>query len=263
MTVRDPGDPAGLAAGHALGSLTPTEEAAYQDYLAGSDDAQSEAAALANAARVLDHDTLEVTPSPDLKRRLMARIATTPQHAPSETPAGGPQPAPHPVDARTPAERTARRRWYRRPVAVTLAAAAAAIVIFAGGITLGAAVRPAAPPQAAGSAGLARIITAPDAQRDTGAIVGGGKATLIWSADTGHAALVSDDMPPAPTGRTYQLWVMRGSQATPAGLMAGGHDPSWQILTAAMTPGDTVGVTLEPDGGSSHPTSKPLLTITP
>ena len=52
-----------------------------------------------------------------------------------------------------------------------------------------------------------------------------------------------------PAGRVYQVWVMSPSGARSAGLMAG----AGTLLASAVVPGDRIGITVEPAGGTSKP----------
>ena len=113
-----------LAAGYALGSLTPAETAVYEAYLAGSTARRAEAEEFEAVATSLALGSPAVAPSAALKTRIMAQIAATPQ-LPAE-------PAePDESNAPGPAELRSRSRWTRRPT-IILAAAAAAIVSKAG-----------------------------------------------------------------------------------------------------------------------------------
>jgi anti-sigma-K factor RskA len=85
-----------------------------------------------------------------------------------------------------------------------------------------------------------------------------GRAVAIVSAAEARAVVVSTSLPPQP-GKTYQLWVIRGTapprpagflQLTAAGTAAGEVDPG---LLAGQPP-DTLAVSLEPAGGSPAPT---------
>jgi len=79
----------------------------------------------------------------------------------------------------------------------------------------------------------------------------------------GEAALVVSGLAAAPRGRTYELWVIKGTAAKPAGLFAGGGATTTVQLRTPVGSGDRVGVTLEPAGGSPQPTSRPIFTSTP
>lgn len=264
-------DEAELAAGYALGSLTPDEAGRYEAYLAESEQGRLDADAFAHVAGALAADAPTVTPPPDLRARLMAQIAVTPQEAPapvaaSAAPAAAGRPevaedirpvAASRPPAPAPAQARAERRWFQRP-AVILVAAAAAVVLFGGGTVLGVNLDNSASVTAQQADTLAQISAASDVKRSTAAVAGGGTATLLWSDGLGKSAMVVDGVAPAPSGKTYQLWYIRSGQATSAGLMAEG---TWQVLHGAMHAGDTVGITVEPAGGSKQPTTKPVVAI--
>jgi anti-sigma-K factor RskA len=76
--------------------------------------------------------------------------------------------------------------------------------------------------------------------------------------NSGKAVLVISHLRPAPSGRTYEAWVIRGSTASPAGLFHGG-DRTVLPLSRSVSPGSTVGVTVERTGGVSKPTGTPIL----
>ncbi|GAA0438623.1 anti-sigma factor [Leifsonia naganoensis] len=219
-----------------------------------------------------------VTPRPELKAALFAAIQTTPQ-LPAEpeaapAPVLTPVPAPEAVQAAptapaapeapapeaTPAERTAQRRWFARP-AIIAASAAAAVILFFGGTIVGGTIAGNDSTQQQASA-LAQINAAPDAQRASAAVTGGGTATLVWSAQLGTSALIANDLPNLPNDKTYELWYIRDGKATSAGTMdAAGAGSTWKVLAGTMKAGDTVGVTVEPSGGSPQPTTNPIVAI--
>lgn len=191
-----------------------------------------------------------VTPPASLKADLFAKLASTPQLPP--------------VDAQaplTPAETKARSRWFSRPITIA-AAAAAAVVLFLGGTFLGSSLAGNNSFQQQQASALAQINAAPDAQRATADVSGGGTATLVWSGKLGKSALVANDLPALPSDKTYELWYIRGGEATPAGTMKPADTGStWRVLTGTMQAGDTVGVTVEPRGGSDQPTTSPIVAI--
>uniref|UniRef100_UPI00117B0733 anti-sigma factor n=1 Tax=Leifsonia sp. NCR5 TaxID=1978342 RepID=UPI00117B0733 len=161
----------------------------------------------------------------------------------------------------TPAETKARSRWFTRPISIA-AAAAAAVVLFLGGTFLGSSLAGNNSFQQQQASALAQINAAPDAQRATADVSGGGTATLVWSGKLGKSALVANDLPALPSDKTYELWYIRGGEATPAGTMKPADTGStWRVLTGTMQAGDTVGVTVEPRGGSDQPTTSPIVAI--
>jgi anti-sigma-K factor RskA len=243
-------------------------------YRLGADDEQ-EARAFEDVAAELALSAEPVQPRPELKAALFAQLQNTPQlpaqdvaqptteavAAPAEAADASPTPVATPEASSGRAERAAQRRWFQRP-GLLLGAAAAAIVLFVGGAFVGSTLSGGNSYQSQQASALAEINAAPDVQRATAQVEGGGTATLVWSGELGRSALVANDLPALPDGKTYELWYMRDGQAIPAGTMNPANSGStWRVLTGDMAAGDTVGVTVEPSGGSDKPTSPPIVAI--
>ncbi len=244
-----------LAGAYALGALDETERKEFEAYLATSEEERAEVASFGDTAVVLGLATEPVSPPPSLRASLLAQVASTPQLAPLEPETEGAAVFPMP-DGRA---ARARRRWYARPATIMLAAAAA-IAIFVGGTVIAsvnASIR-----QSQQAMSITRISAASDSQHVSAAVAGGGTATLIWSDDLGRSAVVVSKLPVLPSGKTYELWYIAGSRVTPAGTFRPAADGSMaQMLTGRMSEGDTVGITVEPAGGSTSPTTKPVVAI--
>ncbi|KQQ10358.1 anti-sigma factor domain-containing protein [Rathayibacter sp. Leaf296] len=276
--VNRPDDPRELAAGHALGILTPEEQARYERFLAEHPEARAEADGFAAVADALADDATPVAPSPRMKADLMALIATTPQ-LPRDEPAQPVEtPRLHAVEAETPssahrgaeetvapstarhsAEAKARGRWFTRP-AVYLSAAAAAAVIVVGGVTLPQVLSPGSG-QTQELTALEEIRNAPDAQEAVATVASGETATLVWSGSLGRSALVVDDLAPLPDGKTYELWYIDSTGPVAAGLFEGGDGRTVAPLEGTMAEGAVVAVTIEDEGGSDTPTTDPIVAI--
>jgi anti-sigma-K factor RskA len=82
----------------------------------------------------------------------------------------------------------------------------------------------------------------------------GANATLLVGR-SGEAVLAVRRLPPPATGTVYELWVIDGGRAQPAGLFRG----PLATLTRRVPAGATVAVSLEPAGGSPRPTGPLLL----
>ncbi|MDQ2952239.1 MAG: anti-sigma factor, partial [Chloroflexota bacterium] len=67
-------------------------------------------------------------------------------------------------------------------------------------------------------------------------------------------------IPAPPAGRTWEAWVLRGDTPIPAGVSSAGGIVTI-TLTAPLGAGDGVAVTLEQAGGSSAPTTPPVLVV--
>jgi anti-sigma-K factor RskA len=83
-----------------------------------------------------------------------------------------------------------------------------------------------------------------------------GKADLVVTP-AGKAALVVRTLEPAPAGKDYEIWVFEDGVPQRAGLF---ERPGVAVLTRPVASGQTVAVTLEPDGGLDAPSGEPLFT---
>lgn len=90
-----------------------------------------------------------------------------------------------------------------------------------------------------------------------------GAAGSVIRAPGGEATLVVTGLPAAPSGKTYEVWVMHGNAAIPAGLFSGTSRTATVHLSRSLPFGSSVGVTLEPAGGSAKPSHAPLFTSAP
>lgn len=82
-------------------------------------------------------------------------------------------------------------------------------------------------------------------------------------AKGGSAALVVSGLPAAPAGKTYEIWVMRGTDVRPAGLFKAGGRTATVELTRRVGHGAFVGVTVERAGGVTKPSGPPIVTSAP
>ena len=86
----------------------------------------------------------------------------------------------------------------------------------------------------------------------------GARAELI-RLEGDRAMLVAEDMPPVPEDKTYQIWVIKDEVPEPSGLFRPAEGPVATVVKHPLGGADTVAVTVEPEGGSPRPTSKPIL----
>jgi anti-sigma-K factor RskA len=86
-------------------------------------------------------------------------------------------------------------------------------------------------------------------------------ALMVGSDRT--ATLQVTGLSPAPTGKTYEAWVIPANHSPrPAGLFPGGASTSVR-LRATVPKNAVVAVTVEPAGGSQQPTTKPFFVSPP
>jgi hypothetical protein len=108
------------------------------------------------------------------------------------------------------------------------------------------------------SAAIAKVVDAPDARLETMRTSVGGTATVVFSDQQRAAVITTKGLASLPAGRVYQTWVMSSAGARSAGLLAQ-TDQANQVLAAGVQSGDRIGITVEPSGGTSIPTTTPVV----
>ncbi len=82
------------------------------------------------------------------------------------------------------------------------------------------------------------------------------------SRTEGTIVFTSSGLPALPPAKVYELWLLGPGSARPAGLLpepsAGKTAP---VLASGLEAGDKVGMTVEPSGGTSSPTTTPILVM--
>jgi anti-sigma-K factor RskA len=221
---------------YVLNALPEDERIGYEAHLATCPACRAEVSELRVAVEALPVSPPPMLPSPALKARIMAEVE---REAALLASAGQP----------TRTERAARKRrsWGLRLPMPALALACAALIV---GLGAGALLF--------GGGSDSRTIpfkTAPSLQQ--------AKADLELG-DNG-AIIVANGLPPTPDGKVYMVWIQRPGHAPEptSALFTPRRDGS---ATASVT-GDMKGVenvivNTEPVGGSTTPTSDPLLTAT-
>ncbi|MCU1476621.1 MAG: hypothetical protein JWQ64_1314 [Subtercola sp.] len=174
-------------------------------------------------------------------------------------------PSTPPGKALSPAAAAVQSRWFTRPMTI-LVAAAAAVALFVGGGVVGNALSSNAPSTSddTSASSLAQIFSAADVQSTHSTVAGGGQATVVWSGKAGGAAIVAQGLPSLPSDKTYEAWFIDRATgvATPAGtFVPGGDATTWHVLSGTMSPGDTIGLTVEPANGSQAPTTTLILAV--
>ena len=281
MTERD--DAADLAAGNALHTLTPREQERFDRLRAEHESVREEAAEFEETVAMLDLAAPPVQPSAALKNSLMAAIQNLPQ-LPADAPVATPvvqddaiPTIPRAEETSTPqvhvepeattssaapaaiagaAERKAASRWRRGAVGMVVGAAAAVGLIF-GGVGLANTFGGGSLTQ---TVALAEINAASDVQRAK-VSMDDATATLVWSGELGKSALLVDGLGSLPADKVYELWYIGEQGPVSAGTFSAANGTTWRVLDGAMSAGDKVGVTVEPQGGSEQPTTDPIMVI--
>jgi anti-sigma-K factor RskA len=116
----------------------------------------------------------------------------------------------------------------------------------------------------AAGAAVTRVLTAPDSRTVSGTLEGQtGRGAVIFSPSAGSAVFVGDELSSLPTDRTYQLWLIGSDgSATSAGTFTSGTDGRAAVtLSGPLGTAAAVGLTVEPSGGSTQPTTQPVLAL--
>jgi anti-sigma-K factor RskA len=237
-----------LVGAYALDAIDDLERVAFDRHLAGCESCRTEVVELRETASRLADGAWSVPP-PRLRENVMTAIGRTRQ-----LPPGG--------SRRSGRDATASR-WLR------YTAAAAAAVVLAGGA--GAAAWTVQDQRVRDQRALAEaaeqreartraILAAPDLVVRTAPMVGGGKVTVASSAlQDAAVVLLGADAPPSG-GRVFELWTIRGTTPTSAGVLAPGQASAVQIVDG-LPGSDAFGVTVEPAGGSLAPTLPLVATV--
>ena len=214
-----------LAAAHALDALDPDERRAFEEHLASCEQCRAEVAELQEAAAALAYATPAVEPPPRLRERLLERAREE----------GG-------------VVVPFRRRRVERVLAyaaIPAAAAAVGLGIWAG-VLHG---RLADERKAASS--VQAVLSDPQATRVQ---LARGAGELVVDSDR-NGVLVVRRLPPPPSSKTYEAWVIADGKTQPAGLF---RDREVVALSRPVPDNAVVAITVEPRGGSKQPTQRPL-----
>jgi hypothetical protein len=106
------------------------------------------------------------------------------------------------------------------------------------------------------------IVADPDHRVLTRPVSSGGSGTVVLSGE--NAVFSASDLATLPAGKTYQLWVMGPDGARSArsvDVLGGSPGNRIDRLVTGLAADDSVGLSVEPSGGSRRPTTDPILVI--
>jgi anti-sigma-K factor RskA len=232
-----------LTGAYALDAIEGSERDRFEHHLRRCQPCAGEVHGLHETAGRLAIAVAKVPP-PQLKERVLAAAAQTRQLPPLAAERGQPQ--------------GGRALWPRLAVAFGAAALAAAIVL---GFALSSAQRQLDSARAQERA-ISAVLTAPGARIVTARSTVGGTGTVVVATSQEKLIFTATGLPPLPAAKVYQLWLMGPPRIRSAGLLpqaAGGRTAP--VLAAGLRAGDQVGLTVEPAGGTSQPTTTPILVM--
>jgi hypothetical protein len=260
----------GLSGAYAVDAVDDVERARFKAHMAHCSQCRDEVASLRAAASELTSITIEAPPR-SLRASVLRDISSVrplpPEVTPAQedpaalpaAPAAAPSaPAASSADSAPPASLESKRTEHSRRSALRkwIVGAAAAAVLATGGLVWHPWSPDTSPVQLTSTQ---QVLQAKDAQRFE-AKIGNATTTVVRSISLKKAVIVTANMPVAPAGKVYELWLKQGSALVKAGLMPTG--PSNTVLVqgdAATATG--LGITVEPAAGSDTPTLPPVALI--
>ena len=245
-----------LAGAYALNAVTAGDRIRFERHLARCRACTGELRELGEATAALA-GAVAVDPPAELIEQVIAASARTRQLPPLVGHARAWRRA-----RRGPAPRGVRRG--RPAFPRRLASAAAAAFLVAGAVAGGLALNAERDLLAAQSRDhtIAQVLTAPDAVLLTARVRAGGTATVVMSRHDRALVFMTVGLPTLAGARSYQLWLMGPRGDRSVGLLPIPRDGMTSpVIALGLSPGDWVGLTVEPAGGAGTPTSTPILML--
>jgi hypothetical protein len=239
-----------LTGAYAVDALPLSEADAFKRHLRRCAACLAEVRGLRETAARLAVATAIVSP-PAMRARVLGAIASTRQEVP---------PGCHAAEAgarRTrPVPRLVRNRPAVSAALFTLAAAIIALGVFSG---ISQQQQQQLQRANARNQAIAAVLAAPDAHLMTAGTSMGGQLTAVVALREHRVVITGHGMPALTGARVYQLWLMAPGRATSAGLLAAGS--ARPVLASGLQPGDRIGLTVEPAGGTRQPTTTPIVVM--
>jgi len=233
-----------LTGAYVCDALDPQERAAFEEHLAACAACRQEVAELREVAAALGA-AASMPPPEALRAAVEARIAVTRQQPPSVTP----------ITAAPSARKHRRAAWAGWVVAAALAGVVAGQAVYqvhqSNDYT-------AVSRQAQA---MASLLEAPDVRSDTKEVSTGGAGLVVASRSRNEAAITLSDLAAPPSGKVYQLWMIGPGGARSGGVVPTAGGTSGPIIAYGLGNATTVGLTVEPTGGSAQPTTTPILLL--
>jgi anti-sigma-K factor RskA len=222
---------ADAAGAYVLGALAPEEADAYAEHLAGCEACRVEVEDLAPGVAALPASVAPVAVPAGLRERVMAEVRRDAELLAAVRDG---------TQRKQPAPARPRRRlsWLRRPLPALVAAAV--LIALVAALVLGGGGEPSVQMAASGPAR-------------------GAHAVLVLGDE--HATLEAHGLPAPPRGHVYQVWLKpKGRPPQPSALFVPRADGSVTVdVPPARADLEAVMVSAEPLGGSTAPTSAPVL----
>jgi len=245
-------EPHTLVGAYVLDALGPADRSRFERHLARCEQCAQEIPGLAEVtARLAGAAVTE--PPPALTQRALAAAARTRQLPPLPSAAGSARQAVGIWAAR-------RRRAWLPGLALAVAGLMMVLAVFLGLAARGA--QHQLRQDQLGGHAIAAVLTARDAHMVSAKVSTGGTATIVMSGREHALVFAANGLRVLPASRCYELWLMGPGGDKPAGMLPGPRDGmTGPVLASGLQSGDRLGLTIEPAGGSSHPTAPVIALI--
>jgi anti-sigma-K factor RskA len=251
-----------LTGAYVCDALGSEERAAFEAHLAACSACATDVAELREVAAIMGIAAAEEPPA-SLKPAVDARIRVTRQ----QPPVVAAPPTPTTLPAKPSTTITEQRQVPRAGRRLLSRRAGWAVAAVLAGVVAGLSVHAVSQQRQITSIGaqasaIQQLLSAPDAATVHAKVSTGGQAVVVYSRGHAEAAVVLTGLPVLPAGRTYQLWLMDSGGAATArsiGLVATGGTDGSPVLADALGSATTVGLTVEPAGGTAKPTTIPIM----
>jgi anti-sigma-K factor RskA len=249
------GDPHTLAGAYAMDAVAAQDRARFERHLAGCESCRQEIRGLREATAALSA-AAAVEPSAAFRETALRAAVQTRQLPPTVTQASTGWPA-----AEGRGRRWLRLGGWRSRLAVSLAGALTAVAVAAGLVTYGMQDR-LDQAQQHDHAVLA-VLTAPDATMVRAHVRTGGMAIVVMSHRERALVFTAADLRLLPAAQSYELWLIGPGGSRAAGMVSGSSrgGMAGPMVVSGLRAGDSVGLTVEPAGGSARPTPPPIVLV--
>ena len=248
-------EPHTLSGAYVLDALSESDRAQFERHLARCPACEREVTELREATSGLARAS-SAAPPPMLIQRVLESAGQVRQLPPAVGEPGA---------RRIGGAARARARRSPSPRALPRLAGALAVVLLAAGTVLGGVAWRAEREVSAGqqrAQQIARVLNAPDAVMLTDRVRTGGSATVVMSGRDRELVFTTAGLALLPASRCYQLWLMGPAGDRSAGMLPAPRDGMTSpVIASGIRARDRVAVTIEPEGGASHPTGAPILVM--
>jgi anti-sigma-K factor RskA len=232
-----------LIPGYALGILSEEEQRRVQLHLSQCSDCQAELEAYQSVVNQLAFAAPQYPPPTGLKQAILRQVET--------------QSRPQPVPDRQNWFETLRHRlasWLPASPAWTAVTLVLILVLAGSNLMLWLQVRSVRQQQQQNEYRMVNLQATQSAPGSSG--------LLIISPGGGFGALIVDGLPDLPKSHQYQLWLIKDGKRTSGGVFStiqGGYGVLQVNSAEPLIHYQSFGITIEPSGGSSHPTGNKVL----